>query len=50
MIYIFEIDGRLTRSRNKMDEKFQSFFKTFSLNKKSLLLNYMPDGPFKNLK
>ena len=29
MIYIFDVDGTLTPSRNKMDENFQSFFKTF---------------------
>ena len=29
MIYIFDIDGTLTPSRNKMDSSFQSWFKTF---------------------
>ena len=29
MIYIFDVDGTLTPSRNKMDENFQSFFKIF---------------------
>ena len=29
MIYIFDIDGTLTPSRNKMDKEFQQFFKGF---------------------
>ena len=28
----------------------KDLFETFSLDKKGLLWNYMPDGPFKNLK
>ena len=29
MIYIFDIDGTLTPSRNKMDKQFQELFKNF---------------------
>ena len=29
MIYIFDIDGTLTPSRNKMDENFHDFFMNF---------------------
>ena len=29
MIYIFDVDGTLTPSRNPMDKEFKDFFKKF---------------------
>ena len=34
MIYIFDIDGTLTPSRNKMDEDFKKLFQSFKTSRK----------------
>jgi len=39
MIYIFDIDGTLTPSRNKIDKEFQQFFKSFTETHKVWLIS-----------